>query len=543
MQRRKIFYNGKVMTMKNDKIEEAFAIEGDRFIKVGSNEEILALKDNDALVENLKGKYVLPGFNDSHMHLLSYGLSTKKVDLRYCKSLQDIALTISKYIENLEDNYFGEWIVGHGWNEENFHQPILPTADFLDTITTDYPIYISRACYHLCAVNSRGLEIGGINEESQDPQGGKIDRYPKSNRPNGILREAALWLAYEKIPMITEVSQIKKVIESAVEDALKFGLTTIQTEDFGQVEDFLKVITAYQQLEMEGKLKLRINLQMLLQEKEKLQRLVDLGFESGMGSNWFKLGPLKVLADGSLGGRTAALLEPYEDDSNNKGILIYEYDKLKELLLYATKHTLQLAVHAIGDRTMEQLLTIYEEILGENNDKRPRIIHCQITNKEIIEKMNNLKVVADIQPGFLPTDLNMVEARVGKKRAKESYAWKTMLKAGVKVAGGSDCPIESFNPFLGIYGGVTRKDYEGKPEEGWNQEECLTLEEAIGLYTTGSSYATFEEDIKGKIQEGYLADFAILKDDIYAIPSESLKDVTVLETYVGGECKYKKIET
>ncbi len=534
-----MFINGKIMTMNNCEIVEAFLVEEDRFVKVGSNEEVLKLSDENTKIVDLERKWVIPGFNDSHMHLISYGLSTKKVDLRQCKSLEDIKTTIKNYIEGLETNYFGEWIVGHGWNEENFTQSILPTADFLDEITKEYPIYISRACYHICGVNSRGLELAGINENSIDPEGGKIDRYDNTTMPNGILRENALLLAFEKIPMMTEVEQIKSVLQDAVKDALKVGLTSIQTEDFGQVEDFTKVIKAYQELEAEGKLHCRINLQMLLQEEEKLQKLIDLGYKTGMGGDFFKIGPLKMLADGSLGGRTAALLEPYQDDPDNRGILIFQKERLKEHLSKANENGIQLAVHAIGDRTMDQLLSIFEELLDEKEDKRPRLIHCQITNQGLIERMGRLKVIADIQPGFLPTDLKMVEARVGVARGKDSYAWKSMLKAGVKVAGGSDCPIESFNPFLGIYGAVTRKDYEGNPTEGWNLEECLSIEESIGLYTTGSSYATFEENNKGKIQEGYFADFLIIQEDIKAIPTTSLKDVNVLETYVAGECKYK----
>lgn len=535
-----LYINGKVMTMNEIRIAEAFIVEDGIFQLVGSNTEIMAQKDLADEVIDLEGKWVLPGFNDSHMHLISYALSTKKVDLRECQSIEAVGEAIQQYIDSLEENYFGEWIVGHGWNEENFTQLILPTADFLDSITTQYPIFLSRACYHVCAVNSVGLKLAGIDETTLDPEGGKIDRVKDGSKPTGILREQAIYLAYEKIPMPNDVEQLKRLIQSATEDALSVGLTSIQSDDFGHVADYHSILEAYQQLEEENKLHVRMNLQMLLQNQENLRRVISEGIYTGKGSHVLKFGPLKILADGSLGGRTAALSSPYNDDPENMGMLIYEDKKLSEMLLLAAKSKIQPAVHAIGDRTMEQVLNIYKELNRDDDTKnlRPRLIHCQITTDHIIKEMGKHNVIGDIQPGFLPTDLKIIESRVGMERAKESYAWKSMLEEGVKVAGGSDCPIESFNPFLGIYGAVTRTDYAGNPKGGWNMEEALSLEEAISLYTVGSSYATFEENIKGKIESGYLADFIVLKEDVKSIPTSQLKDVTVEKTFVGGVCLY-----
>ncbi|SCX95726.1 amidohydrolase [Alkaliphilus peptidifermentans] len=539
MDRKTIFINGKVITMSKEKPSaEAFLVEGDVFNKVGTNEEIMALADENTEIVDLNNQTILPGMNDSHMHLISYALSTKKVDLRGCKSLEDLREAILSYLDS-EEQFFGEWIVGHGWNDENFNDRRYPTREFLDEICSDRPIFLSRACYHIAAVNSKALELANINSETKDPDGGKIDR-DASGEATGILRENALLLPYNMIPMPQDVEQIKQLIKSGINDALMVGLTSIQTDDFKHVGSYKKVLKAYKELYEEGDLDLRINLQMLLTIEE-LKEFSDLNIHTGMGNSYLKYGPLKVLADGSLGGKTAALEEPYEGDEENRGILIYDNNKLEALLRLAADNGLQLAVHAIGDGAMNQLLEIFDKFFG-NGEKnhRSRLIHCQITNKKIIDKMKELNVIADIQPSFLMTDMKMVPARIGDKRARDSYNWKTMLEKGVVAAGGSDCPIESFNPFLGIYAAVTRMDMESKPEGGWYPEECLSVDEAIEIYTVGSSYATFEENLKGKIKTGYLADFIVIDRDIKEILPIELKDIKIKATYVGGEKKYMK---
>lgn len=538
---RKHFINGNIMTMVEGKRAEAFTVEGDRFLKVGTTNEILKDRQGNDEIVDLNGQWVLPGFNDSHMHLINYGLSKRKVDLSHCRSLQELEETL-KAQASTEGGYFGDWIVGHGWNEESFNEPTLPTADFLDKISQDYPIFLSRACYHVAALNSKGLERAGIHSQTLNPEGGKIDRDRNGTRPTGILRENAIYMAYSKIPAIDQAGQLKSIIQSAQEDALKYGLTSIQTDDFAQAANHDLVVLAYQELEREGKLKIRINLQMLAPTKEALMELIRQGIYTGKGSSMLKFGPIKILADGSLGGRTAALLEPYEGDPENRGMLIYETQTLKEMIALALQNRLQPAVHAIGDGAMDQLLKVYDSLTHLSIKRmRPRLIHCQIINHDIIKRMKDLGVVADIQPGFLTTDLKMIESRIGKKRAKESYGWKSMLNQGVRVAGGSDCPIEPMNPFWGVFGAVARTDHEGKPKGGWYPDEALTLEEAIGLYTIGASYCTFEEEMKGKIAPGYLADFILVgKQDLSTATVTQLRNTVVNQTYVGGICQYQR---
>lgn len=540
---RRIFINCRVLTMEaGNASAEAIVVEQGRFLYVGSKETALKYADVDTEIIDVKNRRVMPGMNDSHMHLVSYGLTKGKADLRSCKSLTEVEAVLRKYIDTEDKGYFGDWILGHGWNEENFTEPLLPTAEFLDSICGNRPIYLSRACYHIAAVNSQALKLAGIFDDTLEPEGGKIDRAIITGKATGILRENALLLAYNIIPLTDDISRLKALIETSVADALAVGLTSVQTEDFGHFDDFQLVVRAYQELQQENRLKARINLQMLLPNEEKLMRAIALGMKSGKGNELLRFGPIKLLADGSLGGRTAALEEPYTDDPQNRGLLIYEDEKLRQLLKHAVGQGLQPAIHAIGDGAMRQVLEIYQELYEGVDDHRARLIHCQITNSDIIKRMAEVKVVGDIQPGFLPTDLKMVASRIGDERARESYGWQSMLKEKVRLAGSSDAPIEDFNPFLGIYSAVVRRDYDGNPEGGWYPQECLTLLEAIDLYTTGSAYATFEENIKGKIKEGYLADFIVLDRDILEIPEMEIKDVKVIATYVGGDCRFSMVD-
>lgn len=532
------YMNGKVLTLDQEEIAQGFVIQGDRFILVGSNDELQAV-EADKIVD-LRGRWVIPGLNDSHMHLINYSLSRKKVDLRHCRSLEEVKRAIESYMEGEDYGFFGDWIIGHGWNEENFQGGTLPTAAFLDEITREVPIFLTRACYHVGVVNTLGLERAGIQENTPDPEGGKIDRDPGTQKPTGILREHALGLVYQQIPPIGQVGQLKQLISQGIQDALQVGLTSIQTDDFGVVEDYQQVIQAYQELEQEGNLKIRINQQMLFYTKESLQQALDQGIRTGKGSGYYRLGPLKLLADGSLGGRTAALKADYEDDPENRGMLIYSDEDLKEIFQLALAHGLQLAVHAIGDGAMAQVLRCYRAVLppGQIPERGLRLVHCQITDEEILQEMAQLGIIADIQPGFLTTDLKIIESRVGAERGRTSYAWKTMLERGISVAAGSDCPIESLNPFVGMAGGVKRQDPAGLPREGWHPEERLSFQEALRLYTLGASYATFEEQEKGKIAPGYYADFLILEGDLEEAIPRSIEDIKVAATYVGGRCQY-----
>lgn len=536
-----ILYNGNFFTAdkKKEKVE-AVAIKDGKIAATGTNQEVLGYKNSSTKLINLEGKTAVPGFNDSHMHLLSYAVSLEKADLNGAKSIDEIKKRVRDFIErnNIPE---GRWVLGRGWNHSFFAEKRLPSRHDLDEISQNHPIALTRTCGHLCAVNTRALKEAGIFDSPPRVEGGDID-LDDNGLPTGILKENAQNLIYKIIPPLSK-GQIKELIIKAAENCIREGITSVQTDDFEAVKsDFKDVLDAYFELDSEKRLKLRVNEQCLLPEIEKLKAFIGMGYKTGYGSEFFKIGPLKLLSDGSLGGRTAALRMPYADDETTAGILIYSEEELDRLVEMGHLSGLQVAVHAIGDRAMDMALESFEKALSKypKEDPRFRIIHAQITTRDIIEKFKKLNVIADIQPIFVSTDLAVVEERIGKERAKWTYNWKTFIDYGVHVAGGSDCPVEPFNPLYGIYAAVTRKNLDGYPENGWLPEQKLSVEEALYIFTMGSAYASFEENIKGSITPGKLADIAVLSDNIFEIEPDGIKDVNVEKTIVDGEIVYEK---
>lgn len=537
-----LLYNGNIITMDNDNLITDSVIISDNYIKfVGKYEESKKYIDNKTLIINLNGRTVLPGFNDSHMHLLNYSLSKIKANLSKSKSIDDLKKILIKYKKN-KTNIYNGWILGHGWNNENFEDKRLPVKEDIDEVISDRPVFLSRACYHIGVVNSKALELLGINKHTKDPEGGKIDRDPITNEPTGILRENALFLVSEKIKFNPKIEIVKEIIKDGIKEANICGITSIQTDDFSHIKDYKTILNAYNELSNTNQLDARINIQMLLENKEKLEEFLKLGLRTGDGNEWLRIGPLKLLADGSLGSRTAALLEDYYDEKGNKGILIYKDKEIEELLEIAYLNDLQLAVHTIGDRAMLQILRIYEKLNSKfyKNDVRFRLIHCQICNSMIYKMMKKLDVIADVQPIFLNSDLHIAEKRIGKDRMKYSYSFKSMIKEGLVLSGSSDAPIEPFNPLLGIYSAVNRKDLNSFPKGGWYSEESLNLIEAIKLFTVNSAYCTFEENIKGRIKKDYLADIVVLSENIMNVKPENIKDIYIDYTIVNGKIVYKR---
>lgn len=536
-----ILCNGNIFTMdKQYPKAEAVGIIGNKIAFVGRNEEVLALKNPKTEIIDLNGKTVVPGFNDSHMHLLSYAMSLDKVDLNNVSSVDEIVEKVRAYIK--ENNIpEGTWVQGRGWNHELFSKKVMPTRHDLDRISQKHPIVLTRTCGHICAVNTLALEICGILEKPPAIEGGSID-LDENGVPNGILRENAMDLVYRYL-LSPGKEKIKELIVRGAEDCLRCGLTSIQTDDLEAIKgDFKDILDAYFELDKEDKLPIRVNLQLLLPTIEKLEAFLKLGFKTGDGSEFLKIGPLKLLTDGSLGGRTAALSEPYEDDKNNWGIAIYSQEELNKLVEKAYMSGLQVACHAIGDRAMKMVFKAYKNAMEKctKEDPRFRIIHCQITTEELLDKFKEYNVIADIQPIFVSSDLLIAEKRVGKERARWSYNWKSMLDRGVHVAAGSDSPVESFNPLWGIYAAVTRKNLEGYPDGGWLPDQKLTVEQAVYIYTMGSAYSTYEENIKGSITPGKLADMVVLSEDIFSIDPDNIKDVKVEKTFVDGKLVFEQ---
>ena len=536
-----IIKNAKVITM-DDYIQEAdsVAVKDGKFVKVGKYKDIMGLCSKNTKIIDLEGKMLIPGFNDSHMHLLSYGLSLQKVDLRGLKSIDEIILKIKDYILE-KDIKPGKWVQGIGWNQDYFDIKAFPTKQDLDKISLDNPICIVRACYHVAVVNSKALEVVGVGKNTCRISGGEFD-VDEYGELKGVFRENAVRLIYDKIEEPDEL-ELKNIILEASRDANSKGITSIQTDDFEHIssKNYEKIIKAYTNLHDEGKLVVRVNEQCLLPNVQKLTDFLDKGYITGWGDEFFKIGPLKLLSDGSLGARTAALSNPYADDTSSNGILVYTQEELDELVTTAHNNGMQIAIHCIGDAAMYMAFKSFDLSQKQNYkfDSRHSIVHCQITDDILLDKFKQQEVIAHIQPIFLNYDLHIVEDRVGRERAKTTYNFKTMVESGVHIACGSDCPVEKFDVLPNIYCLVTRKDLSGYPPSGWLPQQKLSIYEALYGFTMGGAFASFEEKIKGSISVGKYADMVVLSEDIFNIEEDLIKDVEVLMTFVDGNIVYE----
>ncbi|WP_461204810.1 amidohydrolase [Clostridium sp. DL1XJH146] len=537
-----ILINGKIITMdiNNPKVE-AVGIKNGKFSKVGTTEQLLPLKTPNTRIIDLNGKMLVPGFNDSHMHLINYGYSLQMVDLKEAKSLEDL-ITLTKEFISKSKLTNEQWINGRGWNQDHFSKKDFPTRYDLDNISTEYPICLTRACGHILVVNSKALELSNINKTTLQIEGGKFDVDEQGN-PTGIFREKSTNLIYSKIPSPTK-EEIKEIIVNASNHALKQGITSIQTDDFESLPGitFDEIINAYTELKENKELPVRIYEQCLLPHITKLNKFIDLGYKTGDGDEFFKIGPLKLLGDGSLGARTAYLTEPYNDDPSTRGISIFTQEELDQLIIKAHNSNLQIAVHCIGDKIMYMVFDSFKKAQKQNpkKDARHGIVHCQITDKTLLNKFKEQNVHAYIQPIFLDYDLHIVEDRIGKEKTKTSYNWKELFNKNISISFGSDCPVEPFDVLPGIYCAVTRKDLKGYPKSGWLPDQKLTIDQALFGFTLGGAFASFEENIKGSIEIGKLADMVVLSEDIYSISPDKIKDVLVEMTFVEGNLVYKK---
>lgn len=527
---------------KNNTSVEAIAINGNKIYKTGTTQEILKLKEKNTKVIDLEGKSVVPGFNDSHMHLLNYGYALTQADLIGTTSITELQIRMKNHIKN-KDIEKGKWVLGRGWNHDYFiDKKVFPTRYDLDEVSKEHPIVVTRACGHVATVNSKALELIGIKKGTPQFEGGHFD-LDENSEPIGIFRENALTNVYKSIPSPT-IDEVKQMMLASIREMNKYGITSVGTDDFEALpdNDYEKVLKGYSELKSEGKLNMRIYQQCLISNIEKYKEFLDKGYRTGDGDEFLKIGPLKMLLDGSLGARTAALEEPYADDKDNVGIVTSTKEELNDIVLLANKNNCQVAIHGIGDRAIQMALSSIENALDENPRKNHRhgIVHAQITNKKIFNKFKDINAMAYIQPIFLDYDWSMVSDRVGKNREKYSYNWKTMIDMGIHASMGSDAPVETFNVMKGIYEAVTRKDLKGNPEGGWLREQALTVEESIYGYTMEGAYASFEESIKGSLEEGKLADIVVLSGNPYTVDPNEIKDIEVEMTIIDGRIVYER---
>jgi predicted amidohydrolase YtcJ len=531
----------------------AMAIRGDRILAVGGGTDILKLKGETTSVIDLGGQFVMPGFNDAHIHLAEVGFKKLRVNLSGTRSREEFRQRIRQRAESAAAN---EWILGAGWDETLWQVKELPTRWDIDEVTTDHPVYLDRTDGHVAVANTLALKLGRVTLASKDPEGGEIGR-DATGQPNGILRETARDLLTAVIPAPT-VDMRRQAIEAALEDIARHGITSVQDNSDAENGDaYWDDFQLFAQLEREGKLTVRISEWLPFSapvETLKLRRATH-----SRSDPMLRTGMLKAFLDGSLGSHTAAMLEPYADEPNNSGLPRYEQTQLDEMAKERIEAGFQLGFHAIGDKGVEMALEAFAEAeraaavqnptlspnrgeartrQAQNRDYRLRIEHVQVTNPTQVARFRELNVIASMQPSHLLTDMHWVNARLGRARSAHAYAWAELANHEVRLAFGSDDPFGPLSPLLGLYAATTRKSEDGKTE--FHCEQKLTIEQAIAAYTTGSAFAEFAEKDKGTLAPGMLADFVVLDRDVTAVPPEQIPGTHVIQTVVGGRTVFRK---
>jgi predicted amidohydrolase YtcJ len=535
----KIYYNGRVYKGENS-FAEAFSVRDGHFFAVGDNRSVLESKrEGDELID-LSGAFVCAGFNDSHMHLLNLGQTLSFAPLaEHTKSLEDMLACLSRHLE-AHPVKNGGWLLGRGWNQDYFKDVRrMPNRFDLDTVSSDVPIMITRACGHCCALNSKALEIAGITENTPCPEGGRIGM--DAGKPDGRLFDNAMELLRGAMREPT-IEELKDMIRLACRKLNSYGITSAQTDDYCVFRDIpaVEVDRAYRELEAAGELTVRVYEQCNFTELGALRDFIEEGNITGKGTPLFRTGPLKLLGDGALGSRTAYLSEPYRDDPKNRGFTLFTKEEMNALVSLANENGMQVAVHAIGDACLDMVLDAYEEALMKHPraDHRHGIVHCQISRADQLERIARLKLHVYVQSIFLDYDNHIVERLVSPALAATSYSWKTLIDRGVSVSNGSDSPVEPPDAMRGVECAVTRTSLDGTGP--FLSDEAFSVSEALDSFTVRGAEASFEEKAKGLIKSGHAADFVMLGADPFATEPNKLHAIPVLKTYLSGECVYSK---
>lgn len=535
---RTLLFNGKIY-LERERFAEALLIEDGTIKSVGSNLELSTLKVDERI--DCQGKTVIPGINDSHMHLVAVGEGLETVNLQGSSSIDEIVERCRKFIsENSELAKNG--ILAMGWNQDLFlDEKRIPNRHDADRISTDIPILLRRVCGHVLIGNTKAIEMVGIDGNTPQFEGGTFE-IGEDGFPNGVFTENACGKLRRALKDYT-LKDRERMFIKAMEHAVSFGITSVQSNDIGAVitREKEEALEMFKNVFAEGKAKLRYHHQICFKTPQELKEWIDKGYFKDDENLWHTVGQLKLFKDGSLGARTALMENEYADAPGVYGEERFSDEQVDEFCKVADEHGIQIITHVIGDRAINKVVKSYEKVIknGENPN-RHGLVHCQITTKEMLERIAKDNLVVFYQPIFLDYDIHIVEDRCGKELAKTSYAFKSLEELGSKVCYGTDSPVEPCNPFPNIYCAVTRKDLKGNPKSGFVPEECVDIYTAIDNYTYGGAYAQFMENKKGRVKEGYLADLAILDRDIFTVAPEEIKDIKVEMTIVNGEIVYKR---
>lgn len=528
-----VLHNGKVWTGNASQPEaEAVACLGNRLVAVGPNEQVRKLIGATTKVVDLKGRRVVPGFNDAHVHFFDGGAGLASVQLRDANTPTEFRDRIGAFAQKLPT---GRWVLNGNWDHENWQPAALPTRQLIDAVTPNNPVFINRLDGHMGLANSLALKLAGITRATVDPPGGAIVR-DAQGEPTGVLKDAAMSLVYKVIPDPSP-AEIAEALKAAMRYAAENGVTSVQ--DMSASPDVLAV---YQTLLQRGELTVRVSGHQPLSQWERLARV---GIQAGFGNDKLKIGGLKGFADGSLGSTTALFFEPYLDEPNTAGLPSDEMVNaaaMRDRVIAADKAGLHVAIHAIGDKANQQILDFYAAAEQANGprDRRFRIEHAQHLRPEEIKRFASQKVIASMQPYHAIDDGRWAEKRIGKERAKGTYAFRSLLDAGAVLAFGSDWFVAPMEPLMGIYAAVTRRTLDGKNPNGWVPEQKITVAEAVRAFTYGSAYASFDERVKGTLEVGKLADLAVLSADIFQINPAEIANAKVVLTVFDGRVVYER---
>ncbi|MCT9118212.1 amidohydrolase [Cupriavidus gilardii] len=519
-------------TLQNDKIATFTGLVFDqgKVLETGDAAALRA-KYPDAKRIDGQGKTLLPGLIDAHGHVFRLGFKTTEISLSGTKSLQEAQGQIRDYAQK---NPQRQWLLGYGWNQVNWKLGRFPTAAELDAAVSDRPVRLVRVDGHAAWLNTKALQAAGITRDTKDPAGGRIERDANGN-PTGVLIDKAMALVNNVIPPYSDDDR-RAALAAAVAHLNALGLTSVGDAGVTVADDRI-----YREFADQGKLTTRIY-GMIRDTGDDFKTLSAKGPLIGYGNDRYDLRAVKLYGDGALGSRGAALMEPYTDDHAHSGLLFMSDAVMQANVKTALKAGYQVNVHAIGDKTNHQVLdameVAYKDVGGR--ELRNRIEHAQVVSLPDIPRFKKLNLIASMQPTHATSDMNMAEDRIGKERIKGAYAWQTFLKQGTVIAGGSDFPVESANPFYGLHAAVTRTDHEGRPINGWHPEEAMTLPQAFRAFTLDAAYAQHQEKTLGSLEKGKWADFILVDRDLFKVAPPDIWKIQVLETWVAGERVYTK---
>lgn len=510
---------------------EAMAIRGGRVLFVGSERGALALRGPQTRVLDVAGAAVLPGIADAHVHLLGLGMALRTVNLTGTKSLDEVVARIAAKARELPA---GTWVTGRGWDQNDWPDTRLPAHTTLSQAVPDHPVFVTRVDGHAGFANALALRMAGVTAATKDPDGGRIERLPDGS-PTGVLVDRAMGLVGSKIPASTR-DQVRDATLAAIKEVNRLGLTSVHDAGVD-----LSVVDVYEELARAGTYNLR-NHVMIRSDDSTLARIFRRGPQSGLYDGHIWIRAIKISADGALGSRGAALLDPYSDDPHNSGLILTQPARIRDVAVRALRQGFQLNVHAIGDRGNRVVLDAFEAALSEvpSADHRFRVEHAQILHQDDIPRFAQLDVIPSMQATHQTSDMYWVPNRLGYSRSLGAYAWRSLLNTGVVVPNGTDFPVESANPMFTFHSAITRQDENGWPAGGWFADQRMTRQEALKSITLWPAYAAFQERDLGSLTAGKYADFVVLDRDIMTAAPDQIRSTQVLATYIAGRPVFEK---